>query len=190
MSLLNDEHIAFRNGIFLAASRTYGEIYMEPIIRYHRGVFESDTNENDAVNKDGEFEEYKCTKVLVNKQNKKCSLYESIIQEQENGVLNRLIPFDGCYDYKYDANIQNVKRDHFSTLVYVMLFEDCIKIFESKSEDISSIPNWSGKHGRFDAIGKSGQFPINKNNIKWHLDNNLVDTLTWSEIFEITKNIS
>ena len=69
----------------------------------------------------------------------------------------------------------------------VMLFEGCIKIFESDKEDISNIPNWSDKHGRFDELGKSGQFAIKKNNIKWHLKNNLVSTLTWDEVYESAK---
>ena len=71
-----------------------------------------------------------------------------------------------------------------------MLFEDCIKIFESNTEDISNIPSWSDKHGRYDALGKSGQFNITKANIEWHLENNLVATLTWGEIYEIAKDIS
>ena len=75
-------------------------------------------------------------------------------------------------------------------LVYVLLFEDCIQIFESNKEDISKIPNCCEKHGRYDALGKSGQFAITKNNIKWHLENNLVATLTWAQVYEITKDIS
>ena len=112
------------------------------------------------------------------------------MSEIEENVLTRLIPFADCYVSEYDSNIQNIKRDHFSKLVYVMLFADCLKIFESDKEDISKIPNWCPKHGRYDALGKSGQFAITKNNIKWHLENNLVDTLTWAQVYEITKGIS
>ena len=71
-----------------------------------------------------------------------------------------------------------------------MLFEDCIKIFESRKEDISNIPNWSDKHGRYDAVGKSGQFAIKRSNINWHLENNLVDTLTWEQVYKVAKDIS
>ena len=70
------------------------------------------------------------------------------------------------------------------------MFEDCIQIFESNKEDISKIPNWCEKHGRYDALGKSGQFMITKSNIEWHLKNNLVATLTWDEVYEIAKDIS
>ena len=186
---MRHESETFRNGMFEAPSRTYGETYMEPIIRNICKLFESDTSENDAENGNGEAEEIKCTKVLRTKPKGK-SLVERIILESENNVLSRLISFDDCCTEKYDANIQNVKRDHFSVLKYVMLFEDCIKIFEARKEDISKIPNWSDKHGRYDALGKSGQFAIKKSNIKWHLENNLVDTKTWDEVYKITKDIS
>lgn len=182
--------LTFRNGIFTSSSRTYGEIIMEPIIRKIRGLSESDTGENDAVNGNGEFEEIKCSKVLlVPKQGKNITIVERVLLNIENNELNRLVRSDDCYDSKYLSNIQNVKRDHFSKLIYVMLFEDCIKIFESVTEDISNIPNWSGKHGRYDAVGKSGQFGITKATIKWHLENNLVATLTWDEVYEISKGI-
>jgi|TARA_Y100000310_G_C20432291_1_gene692041 hypothetical protein len=180
----------FRNGIFLASSRTYGEIFMEPIIRKWKGLSESDTDENDGVNDNGDPEEIKCSKVLLPIQNKKAFLLEKIMTVAENNVLTRLISFANCLTSTYGSNIQNIKRDHFSKLVYVMLFEDCIKIFESDKEDISKIPNWCEKHGRYDALGKSGQFNITKSNIEWHLENNLVATLTWDEVYEIAKDIS
>ena len=181
----------FRNGMFLASSRTYGETYMEPIIRNICKLSESTTSENDAENNNGESEEIKCTKVLRTKpKGKSLALVERIILESENNVLSRLISFDDCYTEKYDGNIQNVKRDHFSILKYVMLFADCIKIFEVRKEDISKIPNWSGNHGRYDVEGKNGQFNIRKSNITWHLENNLVNTLTWEEVYQVAKDIS
>ena len=178
----------FRNGMFLAPSRTYGETFMEPIVRKKKGLSKSASGENDAENSEGLYEEIKCSKVLKPKP-KKDSLLERIILENEYSVLDRLVKFDDCYAEKYDANIQNVKRDHFSILKYVMLFSDCIIIFESQADDISKIPSWSGKHGRYDAYGKSGQFCIKNTNIKWHLENNLVDTLLWEEVYEIADSI-
>ena len=178
----------FRDGLFLAPSRTYGETYMEPIIRKICTLFETATSENDAKNDNGEAEEIKCGKVLWKKPKGK-SLVERIILESENSVLSRLILFSDCFTSNYYANIQNVKRDHFSILKYVLLFEDCIKIFEVRKEDISKIPNWCPKHGRYDVVGKSGQFGITKNNIKKHLKNNLIQTLTWEEVYEISDGI-
>jgi hypothetical protein len=177
-----------RDGMFLAASRPMGETYMEPIVRKNRGLSESDTNENDGVNDKGKSEEIKCARVLSIKP-KTNSFLERIKSESKNSVLTRLISFDDRYTSKYDANIQNIKRDHFSVLKYVLLFKDCIIIFESAVDDIAKIPNWSGKHGRYDEYGKSGQFSINKNNIKWHLENKLNISLTWEKVYEITESL-
>ena len=89
----------FRNGMFVAPSRTYAEKYMEPIIRKYFGWDESDTNQNDAINADGEFVEIKCSKVLwEKKEEKNIPLTEIITLENENIVLKRLIKFDDCYD--------------------------------------------------------------------------------------------
>jgi hypothetical protein len=181
----------FRNGIFLASSRTYGEMFIEPIIREVFDLFKSETEENDAIDKAGKFFEIKASKVLAATiKEKKLSLVERVLLENNKSVINRLINFEDCYTEKYLSNIQNIKRDHFSNLVYVMLFKDCIKIFISKKEEISNIPNWCDKHGKYDALGKNGQFGINKNNIKWHIENNLYKTLTWDEVYEITKKIN
>ena len=181
-------HRKFRDGMFLAPSRRYGETYMEPIIRKILGLSESPTGENDAVDDNGEFGEIKCSKVSIELL-KDPSLIKSVILENDNTILKRLIKFADCYDIKYDANIQNIKRDHFEFLIYVLLFEDCIKIFKSYRGDISSKPGWSGKHGRFDVVGKSGQFSIKKHNIKKHRENNLIQTLTWEEVYEISDDI-
>ena len=178
----------FRNGMFLAPSRTMGETFMEPIIRKFKGLSETSTGENDAENDNGEAEEIKCSKIL-SIFNPTPTLIESVILENDNTILKRLIKFADCYDITYDANIQNVKRDHFEFLIYVLLFEDCIKIFKSYRGDISSKPNWCPKHGRYDVVGKSGQFGITKNNIKKHLKNNLIQTLTWEEVYEISDGI-
>ena len=70
-----------------------------------------------------------------------------------------------------------------------MLFEDCIKIFSSNTEDISDIPVWCGKHGGEDRPGKNGQFAIKKHNIQWHLDNNLIQTFTWEEMYKVADGI-
>ena len=181
-------HRKFRDGMFLAPSRRYGETYMEPIIRKILGLSESPTGENDAVDDNGEFGEIKCSKVSIELL-KDPSLIKSVILENDNTILKRLIKFADCYDIKYDANIQNIKRDHLDELLYILLFEDCIKIFKSDKKDIANIQRWSGKHGLMDKVGKNGQFSINKNNIEWHLENNLVVTLTWDEVYEIAKPI-
>jgi hypothetical protein len=185
-----DMYKDFRNGIVRAPSRTYGEKYIEPIIRELFGWDETDGDENDAKDKDGKCKEIKSSKVLrSNSKKTKTSLVESIFSQNDNDMVNRLIPSSQCYTSDYLSNFQNVKRDHFDQLEYIMLFEDCVKIFMVDKHNVSNIPNWCDKHGRYDELGKSGQFGITKNNIEWHLQNTLVKTLTWKEVYEIAKKI-
>jgi len=186
--VMNNKVEQFRNGMFLASSRRCGETYMEPILRKFYGWIKSLTKDNDAINAIGKYIEIKCSKVLIELL-KDPSLTELVILENDNFILKRLIKFADCYDIKYDANIQNIKKHKFDILIYVMLFEDCIKIFASNTEDISDIPVWSGKHGGEDRPGKNGQFAIKKHNIQWHLDNNLIQTFTWEEMYKVADGI-
>lgn len=183
--------IKIRNGLFLAASRTYGEQYIEPFIREKYKLVDPPENDHDGVAKDGTRFEIKASKVLKKTTNikKDKPLLDRVIFENDNAQINRLVPFPEALTAKYDANIQNVKRDHFEELVYVLLFEDCLKVFQIKSEKISAIPRWSDKHGRYDALGKSGQFMINKVSIQWHLDNQLKDTFSYAQAAETYSKI-
>ena len=89
-------HRKFRDGMFLAPSRRYGETYMEPIIRKILGLSESPTGENDAVDDNGEFGEIKCSKVSIELL-KDPSLIKSVILENDNTILKRLIKFADCW---------------------------------------------------------------------------------------------
>jgi len=181
-----------RNGLFLASSRSYAEQYIEPLIRDKYGLQEPSDNDHDARDQDGIKYEIKASKVLRDTGNtsKLKSLYERIIFENLNLETSRLITFADAKNADYGANIQNVKRDHFTFLIYVLLFEDALKVFKCKSDEIAGIPNWSGKHGRYDAIGKSGQFALNKRNIDWHVKNHLVDTFNYEEATRIFMKLS
>ncbi len=183
--------IKVRNGLFLAASRTYGEQYVEPFIREKYKLTEPQGNDFDGIAKDGTRFEIKSSKVLKKTMNisKSKPLLDRVIYENDNAQINRLVPFSDALKTKYDANIQNVKRDHFEQLLYVLLFEDCLKVFQIKAGKISSIPRWSDKHGRYDELGKSGQFMINKGSIQWHLDNQLKDTFTYAQVLDSYRKI-
>ena len=183
-----------RDGLFLASSRTYGEQYVEPFIRAKYNLAEPASSDHDAVDKTGKKYEIKACKVLRATHNGKNSksIIERILFEIGNIETDRLVPFSEHATAEYLANVQNVKRDHFDTLIYALLFEDCIKIFFAERDDIASgiFQSWSDKHGLYDAPGKSGQFGITKANISWHLARNLVHTVTYEEVTEIYKRIS
>ncbi len=183
--------IKIRNGLFLAASRTYGEQYVEPFIRKQYKLTDPSGNDHDGVSKDGTRFEIKASKVLKKTMNisKNKPLLDRVIFENDNAQINRLVAFSNAMSTKYNANIQNVKRDHFEELIYVLLFEDCLKVFQIEAKKISTIPRWSDKHGRYDELGKSGQFMIDKGSIQWHLENQLKDTFTYSQIAETYSKI-
>jgi hypothetical protein len=193
LNKIKDLPIKIRNGLFLAPSRSYGEQYVEPFIRKKYGYSEG-SGDYDAIDQHSNRYEIKCCKVLSKNLEVSNSepLIKRIIAENYNLMTNRLILFKDCETADYLANVQNVKRDHFDHLIYALLFEDCVKIFqvEKSKININSIPNWSDKHGRYDALGKSGQFPITKNNIKYHLDNYLIDTVTYNEMAVVYKELS
>jgi hypothetical protein len=183
-----------RDGLFLASSRSYAEQYIEPFIREKYGLSEPITNDYDGSDKEGKKYEIKASKVLRATGNTKKlkTILDRILFETENIETNRLIPFSECKTAQYLANIQNVKRDHFDYLLYVLLFEDCIKIFSAKKEEIGTdiLPSWSDKHGRYDTHGKSSQFPITRSTIQWHLDHHLKDTVSYEEMKCVYSKLS
>jgi len=151
-------------------------------------------NDHDGIDKTGKRYEIKCCKVLRASGNGKKlkTIIDRILFENNNLETNRLIPFSEHKTADYLANVQNVKRDHFDYLVYVLLFSDCVKIFMARREDIATgkLLNWSDRHGRYDEVGKSGQFGITKSNIQWHLDNLLKDTVSYQEMTDVYKKLS
>ena len=183
-----------RDGLFLAASRSYGEQYIEPLIRAKYDLNEPTSNDHDGTDSKGKRYEIKACKVLSATHNHKRakSVLERVLFENKNVPTGRLVAFKDSQSAEYLANVQNVKRDHFDYLVYVLLFEDCIKIFFAKKEDIGTglLPSWSDKHGRYDALGMSGQFPVTRSTIQWHLDNHLKDTVSYEEAAEIYSKLA
>jgi hypothetical protein len=184
----------FRNGLFLASSRTYAEQYVEPLIRAKYDLLEPTGGHHDALSRTGIRYEIKASKVLHPTGNGKNSrtLFDRIMFESDQDTVDRVVGFDERLNADFLANIQNVKRDHFEELIYVLLFSDSIKIFIAKTTDIrkGAFPSWSDKHGLYDALGKSGQFPINKSNIEWHLEHHLDDSIDYAEAAGIAKRIS
>ena len=183
-----------RDGIFRSSNRTYGETYIEPLIRAKFGLVPSGTGSFDAFSADKKIKyEIKSSKVLREKKEVEATtLFDVIAAAKQTDDLDRLIPTAECETAEYVANIQNVKRDDFDILIYVLLFEDAIKVFMIPSSKINAdnVPNWSDKHGRYDEFGKSGQFPIKAANIKVHISNYAKTTLTWDEAARIFKELA
>lgn len=183
-----------RDALFLAASRTYAEQYIEPIIRYRFQLDEPDSDDYDALGRDGTRYEIKACKVMMQTKNGKTSkvLFSRVMFELQNLPYRRAVPYEDRLVARYDANVQNVKRDHFDELIYVLLFQDILKVFSLESSKIlgGHLPGWSDKHGRYDALGKSGQFGIKRTNIDWHEQNALKASLSYDEAAKILQKLS
>lgn len=193
IAVIKNWAVKVRNGLFLAPSRTYGEKYVEPLIRERYNLTKADNNSYDAKDNCGNRYEIKACKVLeALGEIKNAPLIDQITFENDNLPINRLIEFSEAEEAQYYANVQNVKRDHFDYLIYVLLFKDCIKVFKVEKNKVNAeyIPGWSDKHGRYDVPGKSGQFAITKKNIKHHLDNFLIDTISYPETAKTYMDLS
>ena len=59
MHLIKDIVKMVRDGLFLAASRSYGEQYVEPFVRRKYGFIDTLTNDHYATDKDGKRYEIK-----------------------------------------------------------------------------------------------------------------------------------
>jgi len=176
-----------RDGLFLAASRTYGEQYVEPFLREVYGLTESASGDHDAISKDGTRFEIKAAKALRARQPAGDSIVERIIAEKLNTQTHRMVPYSLRYAENYNANIQNVKRNHFEFLLYAVLFSDRVVVFQAPVARVKQpdIPMWSDKHGRYDALGMSGQFNINKNTISTHEREFQIDLFTYDDLASI-----
>lgn len=185
--------LALRDGLFLAASRATGETYMEPALRKLLSLKRATTGDHDGQDAaSGAKFEIKVTKMLGKKPvNKQASLFDVVALEAEANPLERITPFAERASTDYDANIQNVKRDHFDQLVYVLMYEEGVEVFKIKSADINrqNIANWSEKHGRYDQPGKSGQFNVTKNHIKAHEENFFYGFYSYEELVPVFKDL-
>lgn len=87
---------------------------------------------------------------------------------------------------KFDRNIEQVKIQEFDILYYGLFFSDNILIFRVGSDMIKTMPTWSSKMHR----GKAntyieGQFHITNKNVQYHIENHLVDRLTYKQLYKL-----
>jgi hypothetical protein len=85
--------------------------------------------------------------------------------------------------YKFDCNIQQVKRKEFDTLYYGIFFSDRVAVFKISGSDIGSAINYSDKQHKGN-IGE-GQFHLNQDTYAYHLENHLVVELTYAQILKL-----
>lgn len=95
----------------------------------------------------------------------------------------RLVSFSEWHRYRFDCNIQQVKRSEFDVLYYGLFFADCVKIFRIDTGDIGSRIYYSDRQHKGN-VGE-GQFHINQDTLQVHLDGYLHKSLTYEELYQL-----
>lgn len=182
---MNKREIKLRNAIFALQTRKFGNVTekLVEIIRKEHGdivVKAEDDSYDRYIN--GKKNEIKGSKVLISTplNLEKDNIVETILASHND---NRHIPFNKSSKIKWVSNIQQIKSKLFKTLWYVLFFEDSVCIFKitpSQIKDDEKV-RYSDKQHRGNT--GEGQFHVNNTNIKHHLDNYLIETITYEDVY-------
>lgn len=101
----------------------------------------------------------------------------------EATAANRMVPFTQWQQFKFDSNIQQIKRTEFEILYYGLFFADCVKIFRIESSQIGSQINYSD----FQHKGNEGegQFHFNPRTMTFHLQNYMYKSISYDELYQL-----
>lgn len=98
----------------------------------------------------------------------------------EATAANRLIRFDEWQRFRFDCNIQQIKRAEFDVLYYGLFFADCVWIFRIESGEIGSEIFYSNKQHKGN-VGE-GQFHINQDTLAIHLKRHKYRSLSYDDL--------
>ncbi len=170
----------FRDGIFALRTRRFGTV-AEIMIKKLYGLDESGSLAFDK--KDAESDariEVKFSTVMKENDDK---IRDDNVIEQCNkaNLANRAMSSSDVSTYKFDCNIQQVKRKEFDLLYYGLFFSDRIEIYKMTSDQILNCQGYSDKQHRGNE--GEGQFHINQDNIEYHRSNFMERTLSYKELY-------
>ena len=111
------------------------------------------------------------------------NLLECILAELS---ADRDVPFAKWQDYKFVCNVQQVKPAEFETMYYGLFFDDCIKIFKIRPDQIDDKINYTDKQHK-NSVGE-GIFQVTHKNLQYHLDHFYEQTLDYAELLELLKH--
>lgn len=120
----------------------------------------------------------------VMKKHKRTITHDNVLQcIAEEIPAQRMVPFSKWKAYRFDCNIQQVKRKEFDVLYYGLFFADAILLFRISVEAIGSQIGYSDKQHKGN-VGE-GQFHVKESNLQKHLDNYFHKSLTYLELSEL-----
>ena len=170
----------FRDGIFALRTRRFGNV-AEIMIKKLYKLEDSHTLEYDK------FDKIKNKRIEVKFSTVMKANDEKIVISQclKANLANRAMKYDDVNSYDFDCNIQQVKCVEFDILYYGLFFADKILVFKMTSNEVLSCQGYSNKQHRNNE--GEGQFHINNDTIKYHIDNYLIKEITYNELYNILK---
>lgn len=185
MKILNDQIISeFRDGIFALRTRRFGTV-AEIMIAKMFNLLESNSLAFDKKNLENQRIEVKFSTVM--KENEDTIRESNIIDQcMKANLANRAMKSTEINKYRFDCNIQQVKRKEFDILYYGLFFADKIEIFKMNTSDVFDCPGYSDKQHRGNE--GEGQFHLNQDNLDYHRAHYYVASLTYEELYNLLRN--
>ncbi len=183
---MTNEIKEFRDGIFALRTRRFGtvaELMIEALYRFNEAHNQFHDRYDDV---NGRRVEIKFSTVM--KENDARISASNLIEQCIKANLgNRAMKSTEVKRFAFDCNIQQIKRVEFDVLYYGLFFADRIAIFKAYSEQVLTIPGYSD----FQHKGNQGegQFHINQRTIDHHLENQLLQWLTYEELYYLFVNV-
>ena len=179
---MNENITAFRDGIFALRTRRFGrlaELTIQELI--HASVAR---NQFHDLYDEAEDHRVEVKFSTVMKQNEETIRSDNLIDQCTKATIsNRAMKSTEIGIYNFDCNIQQIKRIEFDLLYYGLFFADKIAIFKLDSSEISTCKGYSD----FQHKGNEGegQFHLNQDSIQYHLENHLVQWLSYEELYAL-----
>ncbi len=179
---MTEEIKTFRDGIFALHTARFGTV-AELMIETIYSLSKSHNRFHDRFD-DAEQQRIEIKFSTVMKENEKLITRENAIDQcMKANFGNRALKSELMDTAKYDCNIQQVKRAEFDVLYYGLFFADKIVIFKMRSDEVADCPTYSDRQHKGNE--GEGQFHINRNNIRYHMNNHLDKCLSYEELFDL-----
>lgn len=171
----------FRDNLFQMSTRRFGSV-MEILVKRLTQSQNSYTIFHDLNTDTGTRVEVKFSRV-ERKHNRKVTDTNVLELIATEGLSVRIFPFGEWIYYKFDSNIQQIKKPEFDVLVYGLLFADRIVLFWATADQINGNMGYSNKQHKGN-VGE-GQFHIKQSNLQYHLDNHLFAVLSYQDAYDL-----
>lgn len=185
--ITNDNVIikTFRDSIFALRTRRFGTV-AEIMIKK---LYDLEESGSLAFDKRDRYSDQKIEVKFstVMKENDDKIRDDNVIEQcMKANLANRAMASFEIGQYKFDCNIQQVKRKEFDVLYYGLFFADRIEIYKMYSEEILACPGYSDKQHRGNK--GEGQFHLNAGNIEYHRQHFLQRILTYGELYWLLQS--